>query len=505
MKIVKRIALIVLGLVIVLAASGYAAYRYFNRTPPQLAAPNYFEYYKHQDPVPEGRVGIFISHLVMPEDYRQEDYRILALKPMQYIPWPFRLQFDADRGVLLLDPARPYEFEAFTPTRLIDADGREADADGVSYLDKLRSDEVQWVPPSPMLYMDHGYFLLPTHPGGKPTVAAKLATKALAYYYGIGIKGHKIPHEAGMRVIVEAAMNRIQAQYGPVPWRWVTADNFSLARPAMYSLLDEGVDTVILAAPAAIYSHHEEFNGSIRHAVHYIHEWQEAHGNPPIKVIIQPQIGDFAVIRQAWVAMLRDRLDTLPRTAAVKVVMSVHGMAWNRTPLEAWIELAPAYRDTTLADLRTLLEGYGFARAEIVQAQDHFADPINDPEGRYLSTNKAFRDGIRDRYDYVINIPIEFFAENTDTLFSHAMFNFEGIPGFDRYEQVDYPDWTVPYVREYVVDGTHLIYNGVPVGRYNGPIVSAFTEALDSVLSRGSWQRPAAVTTARAGEDPANK
>ncbi len=359
---------------------------------------------------------------------------------------------------------------------------------------KFHEGEVQWVQPRKTLHLDHGYFLLTSHAGGMPTVSAKLATKARTYYHGIGIKGQKIPHEAGTRVIVEAAMREIQAKYGPLPWRWVTADNFGLARQAMFDLLDEGVDTVMLAAPAPIYSHHEEFNGAIHHAMHYIHEWQDEHGDKPIKVIIQPQIGDFPVIRQTWVAMLRDRLDTLPKDAAVKVVMSIHGMAWDRTPNEAWIELAPAYRDTTLADLKALLESYGFPRTEIVLAQDHFADPINNPTGKYLSTNKAFLDGIRDDFDYVINVPIEFFAENTDTLFSHAMFNFENIPGYDRYEQVDYPDWTVPYMREYVVEGTHLIYNGVPVGRYNRPIIAAFVEALDSVLARGGGQQPGSLS-----------
>jgi protoheme ferro-lyase len=362
---------------------------------------------------------------------------------------------------------------------------------------------VQWVAPNPGLHLDHGYFLMTSRKGGMPTVSAKLATKALTYYHGIGIKGHKIPHEAGMRVIVEAAMQKVQSAHGPIPWRWVTADNFGLARQAMFELLDEGVDTVILAAPAPIYSHHEEFNGAIKHAVHYIHEWQEEQGGKPIKVVIQPQIGDFPVIRQTWVAMLKDRLDTLPRQAAVKVVMSIHGMAWDRTPNEAWIELAPAYRDTTLAELRALLESYGFARAETVQAQDHFADPINNPTGKYLSTNKAFLDGIRDDFDYVINVPIEFFAENTDTLFSHAMFNFENIPGFDRYEQVDYPDWTVPYTREYLVQGTRLIYNGVPVGRYNQPIIAAFVEALNSVLTLSADPRPAPVrSTSRTPGSP---
>jgi protoheme ferro-lyase len=483
MKALKKVLLILVAMAIALAAAGYGTYRYMNRTPPQFVAPNYFEYYQHQDRVPEGRVGIFVSHLVMPEDYRQEDYYLLALKAKQYIPWPFKLMWDADRGVLLLDPARPYEFENFQPARLVDADGRDRDHDGIPYVVKHHEGEVQWVPPNPQLHLDHGYFLLTTRQGGMPTVSAKLATKALTYYHGIGMKGHKIPHEAGTRAIVEPAMRQIRAKYGPIPWRWVTADNFGLARQAMFDLLDEGVDTVILAAPAPIYSHHEEFNGSIRHAMHYIHEWQEEHGDKAVKVIIQPQLGDFPVIRQTWVAMLKDRLDRLPREASVKVVMSIHGMAWDRVPNEAWIALAPGYRDTTLADLGKLLESYGFSRTQIVQAQDHFADPVNNPTGKYLSTNKAFLDGIRDHFDYVINVPIEFFAENTDTLFSHAMINFENIPGYDRYEQVDYPDWTVPYTREYVVEGTHLIYNGVPVGRYNGPIIAAFVEALDSILS----------------------
>jgi hypothetical protein len=482
MRFLKKALLCLFLAVLVVAGGGYGAYRYNNRTPPQLAAPNYFEYYKSHDRAIEGRAGIFISSLIMPEDFRQEDYYLLALKAKQYIPWPINISWDDDRGVLLLDPERPYEFAPFTPTRLVDADGRETDRDGIPWVVKFRHGEVQWVAPNERLHLDHGYFFYAGRAAGMPTVSAKLATKARTYYHGIGIKGHKIPHEAGMRVIVEAAMQEVQARHGPMPWRWVTADNFGLARAAMFSLLDEGIDTVVLAAPAPVYSHHEEFNGSIRHAMHYIHEWQQEHGGKPIKVVIQPQIGDFPVIRQAWVAMLKDRLDALPKQAAVKVVMSIHGMAWEQVPLEAWIELAPGYRDGTLAALRTTLESYGFPRAEIVLAQDHFADPINDPQGKYLSTNKAFLDGVRDDFDYVINVPIEFFAENTDTLFSHAMFNFEGVPGFDRYEQVDYPDWTVPYTREYVMEGTHLIYNGVPVGRYNGPIIAAFVEALESVL-----------------------
>ena len=118
-----------------------------NRTPPQLVEPNYFAYYKAQDTVPEGRVGIFISHLIQPETLRFEDYYVLAQKSQQYIPWPIRNIAGADRGVVLMDAERYYEFEEFTPTRLIDHQGRDTDYDGVPYADKYLTGEVVWSPP----------------------------------------------------------------------------------------------------------------------------------------------------------------------------------------------------------------------------------------------------------------------------------------------------------------------------------------------------------------------
>jgi len=488
-------ALKILTISVALAcAAGFGVFKYQNSTPPQLKEPNYFAYYKAQDPVPEGKVGIFISHLIMPEEMRTIDFFTLAQKPLQYIPWPVRNLAAADRGVVLLDPDRYYEFEEFSPARLVDPYGNDRDLDGVPYVDKYQSGEITWVPPRENFHLDHGYFLLPTRSGGMPSLAAKLINKARHYYYtpGKGSIQGTIPHERGMRAIVEEAMSRMQAKYGPIPYRWITAEDFGRARAAMYSLLDEGVDTVILSAPAPVYSHHEEFNGGFKHAMHYIHEW-EHRNNKKIKVVMTHQLGDFETTRMPWVNMLRDRLDTLPAGSDVKVVMSVHGMPWDLVPHEAWIELSPGYVNGTMAALDEVLESFEFGRTEIVQSQDHFADPHNNPNGTYLSTNTAFWDGIRDDFDYVVNVPIEFFAENTDTLYSHAMFNFEFFPTYDRYQPIDYPDTTVPYTREFDVEGTTVIYNGVPVGEYNAPIIDAYTQALDAILSLG--MQPVSVAT----------
>jgi len=468
-----------------LAVAAFGVFQYMNRTPPQLAEPNYFSYYKAQDTRPEGRAGVFISHLIQPEELRFEDYYVLAQKSFQYIPWPIRNMVRADRGVVLMDAERYYEFEEFTPARLIDHMGRDTDYDGVPYAQKYLTGEVVWSPPSASTYMAQGYFLLPGRKAGMSTSAARLITKCRVFYYapGKGFMDGRIPHEAGNRIIAYEAMRKVHGKHGDIPWAWVTAEHFGMARKAMRDLLETGIDTVLLAVPRPIYSHHEEFNSSIKHAMRYIHDWEKENGKR-IKAIITPPLGDMPVIRSAYLRMLADRLDTFSAADSVKVVVSTHGMPWDQVPHEAWLELGPPYLKAIETELGGLLESYGFARHKLVMSQENFADPINDPDNNYLSTNEAYWDGIRDGFDYIVNVPVSFFAENTDTAFGHAMVSFEGFDDYSRYDPIDYPDWNQPLVREFVQDGTRVIYNGLPVGRYRGPVVEAFFQAMDSVLSQ---------------------
>ena len=44
----------------------------------------------------EGKAGIFISHLIMPEEMAADEFHNLSMKTRQYIPWPFKLFFDDD-------------------------------------------------------------------------------------------------------------------------------------------------------------------------------------------------------------------------------------------------------------------------------------------------------------------------------------------------------------------------------------------------------------------------
>ena len=478
----KRWLKILLG--IALCIGGVIAFATYKNQPPQLAGPDYYEYYIDQDTTPVGRIGVFVSHLIMPEDYRELDFYTLAGKSLQYIPWPIRELVQADKGLVLLDRDKFYEFEEFTPTDLVDHTGSSVDIDNVPYIDKYHAGEIEWMPPGNK-HLSHGAFLYPGRKVGQMASALKLAVKAKNYYYapGKGFHDGRVPHEAGNRYIVFNTMERLEETYGEFPWAWVTADNPDMARQALFDLLDQGIDTLVLAAPRPVYSHHEEFNGSIKHTMHYLHEWQAKRGDhKEIKMIIAPELSHFEPMFTVHPAIIRDNLKDIPAGASVKLVMSVHGMPWENVPHEGWIKLAPRYVDRAMEEARKVMAEYDFSRVEVVQSQDHFADPHNNPTGQYLSTNKAFWDGIEDNFDYVLNVPLEFFAENTDTMFYHDMANYEYFDDYDVYETVEYTDWSKPHRKTLMQDGTKVIYGGVPAHQFAGGIIDAFYIALDSIL-----------------------
>ena len=198
-------------------------------------------------------------------------------------------------------------------------------------------------------------------------------------------------------------------------------------------------------------------------------------------------MGYQKAMRDGYQLILKDKLDTLPAGADVKMVWSIHGMPWLAMPNESWLKIGPEYEDTMVAEAEAILESYDFGRTEVVVSQDHFADHYWDPDGLSLSTNKAYLDGVEDGYDYVLNIPIEFYNENTDTLFYHAMVNYENFPGYSIYDTIDYPDWDVPYTKHFVIDDTDIHYLGIPTGdRYRPYVAQAMFDSLDSILSRSA-------------------
>jgi protoheme ferro-lyase len=448
--------------------------------------PDYYEeYYKVQDSVPEGKVGIFVTGLIMPEKMEYPFFYNITLKIFNaIIPWPFRLFSRMDKGVALLDAVKYHEHHEFKPTRLVDQYGNDSDIDGEPFIEKYRKGEVEWQPPSKRVYLDHGYFLYTGHKAGLPSLSGKTMNKANLWYYTHGIKQQKLPHWQGTFEVINGAIEKIRSKYATIEVRAESSLNYYKMKEKLFELLNAGCETIVLAAPMPIYSHFEEFNSSFRHSMEYINEWKAGHPGKKVKVIMAPPMGQFQPMRQAFVDMLKDRLDTLPKSSSVTVAVTVHGMPWDHFSWEAWLELAPQYRDKLVEDVNELLKSYSFGRTKVVVCQDEFSDPVWDPKEKYLSTNRAYRQAIKDGYDYVIGLPIEFFAENSDTLFHHALKNYHGFEGYDVYEQIDYPDWSIPYTREFQQGKTRVIYNGVPVGKYQKHVIEALYQSLDSVLAK---------------------
>jgi len=480
---IKKLAVSLVLIIIMVIAGFIGMYKYQNRR----LKPDYFEYYKTQDSVPDGKVGVFVTGLIIPEDPDPVFfYNIQHKISSQIIPWPFRIFAKMDKGIALFDPERYCEFKEFVPTKLVNADGSDRDIDGEPYIEKYRRGEVVWQPPAKMLHKDNGYFVYTGRKGGMASLAGKIIGKARLWYYGHGIVQKKMPHWQGSFDLINKAMARIEKANPGIMWRAESAMYYHEMKQKVYELLDAGCETIVLAAPMAVFSHFEEFDSSFRHCDDYIKEWEKEHPGKKIKVIMAPPMGLFKPLRQAYLAMLKDRLDTLPANASVAVAVTVHGLPWDQRPWEAWIDLAPQYRDPLLEDVKQLIGSYGFPRTTVMSCQDEFADPIRDPKDKYLSTGEAYWKAINEGYDYVIGLPIEFFAENTDTLFYHAIKNYDGFDGYNVYDPISYPDWSVPYTREFVQGTTHIIYNGVPVGKYQPFVVDALYASIDSVLKQGA-------------------
>jgi protoheme ferro-lyase len=475
------ILLTIVVVLVVIIAGFYGLFKYKN----QRQKPDYFEYFKTQDTVPEGKVGIFATALIMPTHHSHAFFHNIVYKIFKVVvPWPFSVLAVRDQGVALLDPAHVHAREEFTPTHLEDAFGNDRDLDGTPYIELHKQGKVAWVPPSSRIYLDHGYFLYKGRLTGEASLCGKLGNKSRLYYYGSGVVQKKLPHWEESFKIINSAFDKIKQKYGNVECQAESNLFYYDMKKKLHELLDAGCDTIVLAAPMGIYSHFEEFNSGFRHCFEYIDEWKKEHPSKKVKVIIAPQMGDYQPLRQAFLDMLKDRLDTIPEGSDVTVAVTVHGMPWDSFKWEAWLQLAPPYRDKLFEEAKELVAQYKFGRTNVVICQDEFADPIWDPNKKYLSTNRAYWNAINDGYDYAIGLPIEFFAENSDTLMHHAMKCFENFDQYNIEDPIDYPDWSVPYSRELVQGKTHCIYNGVPVGKYQKNVIEAFYQSLDSVLSQ---------------------
>lgn len=426
--------------------------------------------FKTQPKQATGKVGVIIAESGLPEGYDLEFYANFMEHVFKYTLPPFLIPLIlADKGMGLIDPENPLAREEFKPRQLIDSTGSFTNKAGKPYTEC----EVKWVPPGVKKNpWDHGYFLY-TGDGvnGTPDVCDKVGAKIAGWYYGRLIPERRVAWRSQLRAVYDEAVQTLAARYPTVEFRNAYYMYPETMRQAVDELLAAGCETLVYQGiNCPLYTDFEDYG----HALEMVHDLAAGRAG----VLMADQLGNQAPMRAAFLAILRDQLAGLPPQASVMVILSRHGHPFKK---ETQDERAHLYRDPLEQEVREILKARG-GKWHLVWSFDEYADEYWDPKNTKLDTKDAYAEGIAAGFDFIIELPTDFPAENTDLMIFHAMKKFTAFPDYDRNAPVPYPDWEQPLVRVFHAGKTTGIYAGCPVGPYRKYVVDALVNSVADVL-----------------------
>jgi protoheme ferro-lyase len=440
--------------------------------------------YETQDASLKGRVGVAIVALTMPEKYEPMFFENFVNKIFtEVIPWPINVFAGADAGVALMDPTNPQATVRFEPKVLADIWGRTADIDGVPWADKYKNGEIRFVKPSKTIAFDHGFFLFPKRKGGIRTATAKTLLKARYIMYA-RLPNDYLPHFSQTKAMGEAALAQLRTRHDITAGAVLEAFNPSQMEQSVRGILDAGVDTLVLASAQPLYSDFEELKGSYPHVHEVVEKWRKEHNDKAIKIVIAPYMATAPSFDSVWVQLLQDVAPTAakPGQSSARVILSLHGLPVSLLNKDSWTPRAKLVTDRIRPELEAVMRAKGYAKIDVIQAAEGFADKIEDPKNQIVSIAEEYQRAQADKIDLAIALPIEFLAENTDTLFTHAAVMFEGQPGFTPYMSPPADvDWRKPYVRRFQNGATTIMYAGAPGGVAAAPSGMALADAISTL------------------------
>jgi protoheme ferro-lyase len=417
--------------------------------------------------VREPRVGLVIVAIETPSRFDPAFWQQVTGKILDtVVPWPINQFAKIDRGTVLMDPSRPFAQSRFVPTRLASLDGREVDAAGVRWIDRARRGEIEWVEPNDSIPNDTGYFLAFGTPQGMPTVAAKTAAKARFIYHG-ALENAYLPHGDQTRALARDTLALLRARHPQIVAAGF-ANVFDKAEKerVVNAVLDRGVDVLVLGSGQPIYSDFEEMRGSYSQIREIVAKWREQHGNRPVRIAVAPWMATERGFDDVWLDHFAATVPpaTAPGQAALGIV-SLHGLPASVADRDSWSKRWPAVSARLEPQMAAILKAKGYATVRTATASEAFADSVEDPANKLVSVNELFREARAKRYALAIALPIEFLAENTDTLFAHQALFLNGIAGYRTYAAPPKGiDWSRPYVRRLRDGDTTIIYAGSPGG-----------------------------------------
>jgi hypothetical protein len=435
-----------------------------------------------------GRVGVILVGVAQPSHF-EKNYWIDTVDKLvaTVIPWPVNRFVGADKGVVLMDPGHPYAPRAFTPTQLLDVEGRARDARGVPWMERYQRGEIIWSPPSATLTKDMGVFVCPGQKQGLSTLTAKTSAKARYLYYG-QLKDGYLPHADQIGGVAAGALSRIKAQHPDiVTASLVGVSNSASARRTVWRILDSGVDTLVLGSTQPIYSDFEDMRAAFSRVHDLVEAWRVAHANKPVRLLIAPGMSTEAAFDALWLAHFGAVVPAASGADQMAVgIISLHGLPLALGKSDSWSTRWPAVTRRMKPKMEAILRAKGYARVQVEVGAEVFADPLSDPDGKAVSVNELFAKARRDRATVAVALPVEFLAESTDTLFAHAAVIWDDVPGVTPYAPPPRDqNWSKPYVRRAQAGGTLLIYAGAPGGEALPRASDALASAVGRVLPVG--------------------
>jgi protoheme ferro-lyase len=409
----------------------------------------------------------------MPEVYKPDFYTNFMDHVFLYsLPVFLQPYILADRGIALIDPANPLAREPFVPHQLVDMKGSFKNQEGRPYVEC----EVKWRPPGMKKNpSDHGYFLYTGDgKGGAPDVCQKTGAKVVGWYYGHLLPEKKVAWEYQCRRIYEDAAGVLNKEFPQAEFCHAQYVYERSLREAVEYLLAKGCKTIIYQCFCnPLYSDFEDYAYALPSVYRFV--------NKRAKIICADQLGNQPAMREAYVQIIRDQLTQVPANARVLLILAKHGHPFKKETQDL---RGPEYRVPLETEMRNLMRNRG-GPWELVWSDDEYADEYWDPGNTKLSTFSAYRKAINEGFDYAIEVPTEFIAENTDLMFLHAIKKFKAFSSYDPNEPVSYPDWEKPLVRSFHEGKTTGIYAGCPVGPYRKYIVESAVTSITDILKNG--------------------
>ena len=443
------------------------------------------EVYRSGDTEIVGKPGVLIVALIQPEDYSSDFYENFVNKLFkEVIPFPVNKLVGNDQGVVLVDPNQPYMTEKFEPTQLADIEGSLTDVDGTPYIELYRQGAIRWEPPSASVAHDPGVFLYPGRKQGMRFPAAKTSIK-VRYVYHAQLRDGKLPHKAQTLGMMNGALALLEEEH-PEIVATAAGDAFDpeQLKGAVEGLLDSGIDTLVLASGQPIYSQFEDLDGSFVKIHGMVQDWRARNGMKPIKIVIP----DYLAAQEEFQQLILDHFAaqvpeaTGPGQKAMGI-MTNHGLPPAQTLKDSWSARVDDVAASLLPRMEAILRAKGYAYVEAHVGAEGFADDLEDPEDKIVSVNELYRRADAEGFALAAAVPVDFPAENTDNLFSHATVMFDGFPGYETYSGPPLDtDWNEPYVRRFQLGKTTALYLGAPGGKTVPRQARAMADAVATVF-----------------------